>query len=136
MPEEIKKKRKKRRKKRKVIVDEPQLEGRFINQKSVTIHKKLSHTRNKYFTVNKEPNHTAMQNLSGTAYKMYIYLCENRDGFAFLLSNQRFSLATGVSTRMYQSAKQELLEKNYLQENADGDYEFYADPTGYDKIDS
>ncbi len=98
---------------------------RYVNQKAVTIHKEISHTKGEYFTLDIKKNNKAMRELSSIAYKMYVYLCEFQTGTTQLISCSQFMKAAGVSNRSYQFAKQELIKKRYLIEREDGDYDFY-----------
>ena len=112
----------------------------YPGQSTVTYHKQIGHKKSEYFTLDIRKNNTAMQKLSGTAYKMYVYLCEHLNGDTYLISAALFSEATGVSERSYQSAKNELIENKYLVPREDGDYDFYNYPyrqhheTVFDKI--
>lgn len=115
-------------------------ETRYVNQQAVYIHKELSHRKEYYFTLDRLKNNAAMRKLSGSAYKLYVYLCQNRDSTSVLLSNKKFYEETGVSPRSYVTAKQELVEHKYLVPREDGDYDFYNYPyrqhheTVFDKI--
>lgn len=96
---------------------------RYPNQKTVQIHKYLSTS---YMTMSQEDNHVAMCSLSGSAYKLYVYLCENKDGYIKYLSYADFHEATGLSKPTYVTAKKELIKHGYLVEREDGDYDFYS----------
>ena len=113
---------------------------KYPGQSTVTYHKQISHNKDQYFTMDIYKNNFAMQRLSGSAYKMYVYLSEHLDGETFLISAALFSEVTGVSSRSYQIAKQELLDKRYLVQREDGNFDFYNHPyrqhheTVYDKM--
>lgn len=100
-------------------------EERFTNQQAVTIHKK---SRGATLSIGVKDNHKAMRTLSGSAYKMYTYLCENKNDTQLLLSPYFFNLATGLSKTSYLSAKKELVEKGYLIPKENGDFDFYNCP--------
>lgn len=115
-------------------------EVRYINQQAVYIHKELSHRKEYYFTLDRLKNNAAMRKLSGSAYKMYVYLCQNRNDTSVLISSTKFCEDSGLSPRSYVLAKQELVEQRYLVLREDGDYDFYNYPyrqhheTVFDKI--
>lgn len=122
---------KKRRKKKRT-----RKEVRYVNQQAVYIHKTVSHKKEYYFTLDKSKNNKAMHDLSGSAYKMYVYLCQNRDSTQFLISATKFCKISGLSPRSYVLAKQELVKNNYLVLREDGDYDFYNAPHDIEKEDS
>lgn len=95
---------------------------RFPNQQTVTVHKYIESS---YVTIGAEANHVAMRALSGGAYKLYVYLCENKDEYIKYLSYADFHEATGLSKTTYVAAKKELVDKGYLVQNENGDYDFY-----------
>lgn len=101
---------------------------RYVNQQSVYIHKTVSHKKQYYFNMDISKCNEAMRKLSGSAYKMYVYLCQNRDGQNILISGKSFCKATGLSDRSYILAKRELIEKHYLHLREDGDFDFYNYP--------
>lgn len=100
-------------------------EERYYNQQAVTIHKK---SRSQQLIIGVKENHEAMRALSGSGYKMYTYLCENKNDTNLLLSPIVFEIATGLSKNSYLSAKKELVEKGYLIPREDGDFDFYNCP--------
>lgn len=103
-------------------------EIRYTNQQAAHIHKEIGHQKEDYFTLDIRKSYAAMRNLSGVAYKMYIYLCQNKNNSTILLSGSKFSKISGASARSYVLAKQELVEKRYLMLREDGDYDFYNSP--------
>lgn len=101
---------------------------RYFNQQAVTIHKKNAHTVGDYFTLDVKHNNKAMRELSATAYKMYIYLCQYQTETTHYLSCEHFMKTTGVSEPSYRSSKKELIKKHYLNKREDGDFDFYNYP--------
>lgn len=95
---------------------------RYVNQKVVHTHKYLEPN---YMIVGIEMNRNAMRQLTGGAYKLYMYLSENKDEYIKYLSFADVRQATGMSKKTYIKAKQELIKAGYLVEREDGDYEFY-----------
>ena len=74
-------------------------------QQTVTAYLKFSHNVNKYHTVDIERTRSAMRNLTGSAFKMYMYLCQINNGDKLLLSCSKFVAATGLSEPAYQLTK-------------------------------
>lgn len=101
---------------------------RYPNQQMVYIHKKISHKKNFYFNLDTSKTLEAMRKLTGTGFKMYIYLCQNINGHTIYFSGNDFCKATGLSSRTYILAKKELIEKHYLILREDGDFDFYNAP--------
>lgn len=52
--------------------------------------------------------------LSPSAFKLYLHLCMNREGYSFLLDGTRFTKQWNVSRTQYNSAFHQLLEENFL----------------------
>lgn len=101
---------------------------RYANQQAVYIHKTTSHKKGHYFSMDVSKTNAAMRNLTGSAFKMYVYLCEYMDGHSIFLSGSDFCKATGLSDRSYILAKRELIDKNYLILREDNDFDFYNYP--------
>lgn len=100
-------------------------EKRYFNQRAAIIHKKISHNKGSYFTLDIKHNSRAMRILTPTAYKLYIYLCQFQAETIHLMSSAKFTKATDVSEQSYREAKKELIKRRYLIEREDGDYDFY-----------
>lgn len=98
---------------------------RYPNQQAVYIHKYIGHNKTDYFNMDVNKNNEAMRKLSGSAYKMYVYLCQNINGHSIFLSGKNFCKAAGLSRKSYVLAKKELIEKHYLLLREDGDFDFY-----------
>lgn len=103
-------------------------EKRYPNQQMVYINKNISHSKNYYFSMDTLKTLEAMRKLTGTAFKMYVYLSQNTDGHSIYLSGSDFCKSTGLSDRTYILAKKELLQKHYLVLRDDGDFDFYNEP--------
>lgn len=114
---------------------------RYFNQQSVTAHYEFSHKKEEYFKLDKRKNNRAMRELSGIAYKLYIYLSQIGNKQTAFISGSDFLKQTGISTRSYAPAKQELIQKRYLILREDGDFDFYNYPytqhheTVFEKLD-
>lgn len=101
---------------------------RYINQQTVTIHKQPISQCPQFITMNIQSSRKAMRSLSGCAYKIYVFLCENKDNYQFPLSKKIISSELGISERSYTNAKKELIEKGYLVKNESNNLDFYDEP--------
>lgn len=71
----------------------------------------------------------AAKNLTPSAFKLYLYLVENEDGWEFVLSPKDFQNSYGLAESTYRKAKQELVDKGYIEEKPKNHFEFYSSPT-------
>lgn len=69
----------------------------------------------------------ASQDLSGGAFKVYIYMISNQDNYKFGCSPQDISNRYGLNVDTVKKAINKLIEKGYLVKN-NGTYEFYEKP--------
>lgn len=84
----------------------------FANQKEVGIvHAK---PRPPYASVEERYMFKAMHELTGSAFKLFMYLCSNKNDYHFALSPVAVGRSTGMSKGSYESAVRQLLEKGYL----------------------
>lgn len=74
-----------------------------------------------------EHNRAAMRNLTKSGYYLYTYFMQNQDCYTFALRRAHVLAVTGLSKDSYYLARQELIDKGYLIECADG-YEFHESP--------
>lgn len=66
------------------------------------------------YSGNKNDLFLAMQLLKDTTFKLYMYLTSNADNYAFGLSRQDVIDNTGISSKSYDRAVQELIDRGYL----------------------
>lgn len=98
------------------------------NQKTITIKKEKCDTVNLYAKINIEALTSAMQDLKGESFKLWIYFSKNQDNYNFYLSKVdvlRFGIG---SVSSYNRAVAELTEKGYLQEVSKDVYNFIERP--------
>lgn len=93
------------------------------NQKIITLRKAKSDKQNLYGIVNLEANRKALNLLPVNAYKIWVNIVLNQDGYTFALSNQ-FNMAKGT----YDKAITELIDKGYLVCSENNQYTFYELP--------
>lgn len=73
-------------------------------------------------------NRAAMNNLSKSAYYLYMYLLQNQDGYSFTLRRSHVMRITKLSKSSYYLALQELIDKHYITKTGK-DYEFHEKPS-------
>ena len=93
----------------------------------VTINKAQADQDNPYFIVNLAANQEALKTLSKSAYSLYMYFMQNRDGFTLKLHRSYAISIAHISKSAYHTAMAELIEKGYLIDCGDG-YECYEEP--------
>ena len=69
----------------------------------------------------------ASQDLSGAAFKVYIYLFSNQDNYKFGCSPQDISNRYGLNVDTVKKSINKLIEKGYIVKS-NGTYEFYEKP--------
>ena len=84
------------------------------NQKKVKIAPRIKRDRDHLFAMmNIEALQLAMQNLKGSALKMWLYFNKNQDNYEFELSQKACS-EWGIKKDSYYSGVEELIKKGYL----------------------
>ena len=105
----------------------------FPNQKVVQI-RSMPHNgndkKNPYGCLNVEASNSAARRLKHNAYRLYVRMALNKDGYTFALSPKEMKSEIGISTTGYASAVKELIKEGYLVQKRDGsnNYEFYENP--------
>lgn len=84
------------------------------NQRIIYIERVSDQARKEFFKVGHQQLRKAASDLGGNAFKLYIYLCDNKDGFKLELSSRDFIAWSGTSQSTYDRAFKELKEKKYL----------------------
>ncbi len=87
------------------------------NQKKIMIERTSDRISKDYFKVSNENLETAMYNLKGNTFKLWIYFADNKNGYTMELYPVDFCLKAGVSDSTYRRAFDDLLEKGYLQQS-------------------
>lgn len=103
---------------------------RFPNQNHITFQMVPKNKKNSYGIYNRQALFSAMENLTRSAFKLYLYLGSYqglKDGL--YLSKQDALEVTHLDERSYFSAKKELKEKGYLiQDSGKNNYIFIEYP--------
>ena len=84
------------------------------NQKTVKVVKELCNKENIYTAINLNALTNAGKQLSGDAFKMWVYFSKNQQGYEFELSSKHAEEAFSLSKRRYDNAIKELIECGYL----------------------
>ena len=98
----------------------------YPNQKTVKINK--SKATGNFLQVGKNEWQEASKKLTYCAFKLYLYLAGNADGFKLGLSPQAIENAIEMSNSSYHKVKKELISYGYLVEEEGNIYSFYTTP--------
>ena len=100
------------------------------NQRNITINRKdaLSSGR-QYLAINCDTLAEASRNISGeVAFKLYLYLASNKNGYELSFSPQHFSNIYGCSIDASRRAFVKLVEANYIINKGNNSFEFFETP--------
>ena len=84
------------------------------NQRIIYIQRISADVRKDFFKLGHQQLNQAVGDLSGNAFKLYIYLADNKDNYKLELSSKHFIEWSGTSNSTYDRAFKELKEKGYL----------------------
>lgn len=99
----------------------------YPNQKIVHINK--GNFEGAYLSIGIDEWIEASKNLTPNTFKLYLYLCSNKDGFDLALSRQDVMNKLGISKDSYVRGVKELTDKNYLSKKSGNVYDFNVSPT-------
>lgn len=99
----------------------------YPNQKVIHIQKQ-KYVDN-FLQVGNDEWQRAARELTGSTFKLYLYLAGNRDGYDLALSQKAVEDATGISKNTYHRAVEELESKGYLSFVNGNAYVFSTTPT-------
>lgn len=104
--------------------------NRFPNQRITRIHHVAHDRKHLYYNASIEATNKAMAELSGNAFKLYIYLNKNQDGFNVALSHKAIKEQCNMAKQTYLNAFDELIEHGYVKllEGTKAIYDFYENP--------
>lgn len=102
--------------------------AQYANQKSFIIHRENPLNSGKqYLALDTQHLAQASKLLTPVGFKLYLYLCSNKDGYIRDYSPRDFSNIYSVSYDSARKAPQNLIEAGYLVLTA-GEYHFYEEP--------
>ena len=84
------------------------------NQRIIYIQRVSADLKKEFFKIGHSQLNKAAADLSGNAFKLYIYLADNKDCYKLELSSKHFIQWSGTSESTYDRAFKELKEKDYL----------------------
>lgn len=102
----------------------------YPNQKIVQIHKEKC--VDNFTQIQNEHMYAASKCLNGSAFKLYMYLASNADGFELALSRKDVIDKTGISHCSYDNAVDSLIKYGYLVFVSGLTYNFNTYPENYD----
>ena len=97
----------------------------FPNQKIIHINKE---TTGEFLQINKDDWMQACNELTYNAFKVYLYLAGNQDGFDLALSKKALFEVIKMSENTYTNVIKELTEKKYIVHKQGNIYDFYTIP--------
>ena len=101
------------------------------NQKNLELHKQEKATKDELIAVrSQKAERLAAKNLSPSAFKVWLYVTANKNGYSFDLSSADVADAYGVSARSFTAAMKELETAGYIVPKTDKKryYDFYDMP--------
>lgn len=100
------------------------------NQRKITINRTMIQkgAREPFLQVYTKNIQDASANLNGTAFKIYINLLCNADGFELWYSPAAIAAACGISIDSARNGFKELLERGYIAQIGKNKYSFYETP--------
>lgn len=84
------------------------------NQRIIYIERSSADVRKDYFKIGHTQLTKVASDLGGNAFKLYIYLADNKDNYKLELSSKHFIEWSGTSDSTYDRAFKELKDKQYL----------------------
>lgn len=101
------------------------------NQKTIKVQKEETNKEkeaNYYAAINLDALQSAMINLDGNAFKLWMYFSKNKNGHTFALSKVD-AIKWGVGSKSsYDRAVRKLIEEGYLIKTSPNHYDFYEVP--------
>ena len=94
------------------------------NQKTITVEKEKCDKENLYTMINLLALESAAADLKAGAFKLWVYIAKNQNGFTFGLSNKAVAEYFGIKKDQYDNAVKELIEKGYLIKIKSNEYVF------------
>jgi hypothetical protein len=98
----------------------------YPNQRVVHIHKKKGSPDQPFLQIRNDEWQRAARELTGAAFKLYIYLAANADGFDLALSKEDVMNCTGIKSDAYYDSFNLLVTKGYLVKVQGNIYNFYT----------
>ena len=84
------------------------------NQKRIYIERSSENVRKNFLKVSNDSLETAMYNLKGNTFKLWVYFTDNANGYAMEMYPVDFITKANVSDSTYRRSFEELEKKGYL----------------------
>lgn len=84
------------------------------NQKSITVKKEECDKQHYYTQINLNALFYAMKELSGDAFKLWVYFSKNQPNYSFDLSSKHAEETLSLSKRRYDNSIKELIDGGFL----------------------
>ena len=97
------------------------------NQKTITVSKTECGKGELSAIVNMNSMNQALGELSGNAFKLYMYMAKNCNDYTFALSSKDATNVCGICRGAYDRAVKEMIEKNYLYSEKDNNKYVFND---------
>lgn len=94
----------------------------YPNQKIITIYKEKC--EDDFLQINNASWQMACENLTYSAFKLYLYMASNQNEYTFALSYEDVNNAVPMSRKAYDKAIKELKDRGYLQNISDQMWRF------------
>lgn len=94
----------------------------YPNQKVITIHKEKC--EDNFLQVNNTNWQVACEKLTYSAFKIYLYMASNQNGYTFALSYEDVNCSVPMSRKTYDKAIKELKNQGYLENIKDQMWRF------------
>lgn len=104
------------------------------NQRTIKVNKTLSDKNHIYAILNIAAIERAAYLLTPTAFKLWLYLAKNQDGYTFEFYKVDAMKFGNFSERAYPTAFKELVNNGYLKETSKNHYSFYELPLDNEPI--
>lgn len=85
------------------------------NQRIIYIKRDTDNAKKNYFKIGHTPLDKAAKDLKGNAFKLYIYLANNKNNYKLELSSKHYIQWSGSSDGTYDRAFKELKDNGYLE---------------------
>lgn len=95
----------------------------YPNQKVITVSKEAC--KKDFLQINNTAWQVACATLTYSAFKLYLYMADNKDGYSFALSYEAVNEVLPMNRNTYDKAIKELRENGYLQQTSGNYWSFH-----------
>ena len=94
----------------------------YPNQKVITVHKQ--ECKKDFLQINNTAWQAACEVLTYSAFKLFLYMADNKDGYSFALSYEAVNDVLPMNRNTYDKAIKELRECGYLTQTSGNNWTF------------